>query len=379
MIKVLHVISDTGIGGAGVLLCHLLSEFDRTTLDLSVALPRGSHLARRIRALGIRVTELTFGADRSADLRAVPELCRLLRSEKPDILHTHSALYARLAGFFCRVPVLINTRHCADMKEHPSPLLRPFLRSFERLTGSITVATADYVKEVLVRRGVPSEKICVIHNGSRPLAVLTEEQKTATRRKYGLSPSDFVVGMVARLETGKGHETFLRAAKLCAKQHPRIRFIIVGDGSQAKLLHQLSNRLGLANRIIFTGFLSDVTPIMNILHLNVNCSERSETSSLALSEGMSLGVVPVVSTCGGNAHMVGNGQCGILFPPGDELALSQAILSLERDRPRLAALSEQCLLRFRQHFTAQAMTQRVEMLYRRLAEGASAGAGRSLF
>lgn len=366
MVKVIHVISDTGIGGAGVLLCHLLAEADRNRFDLAVVLPKNSKLYPRIRALGIPAFEIPYGADRSADLRAVPMLCRLLRAQKPHILHTHSALYARLAGLFCRVPFSVNTRHCADMEERPSPLLRPFIASLERLLNSFTVATADYVADIAEARGVARKSIRVIHNGSRPLAALPAEQKAAVRRKYGLSASDFVVGIVARLENGKGHDTFLRAAELCVKKDPHIRFIIVGDGSRATALHALANGLGLANRVIFTGFVADVTPIMNILDLNVNCSERSETSSLSLSEGMSIGVVPVVSRCGGNPFMAGNGENGVIFPVGDAAALSRAILELARDPDRLASLSEKCRERFQQYFTAEAMTRRVETLYREL-------------
>ena len=363
MIKVVHVISDTGIGGAGVLLCNLLACADKTRFDITTVLPRGSLLVPRIRALGLRTVEITHGADRSADPRAIPALCRILRAEKPHILHTHSALYARLAGLFCHVPVSINTRHCADMTEHATLAVRLATGGLERLVGSATVATADYVKDVLTARGVPSHKIHIIHNGSRPLPLLSEDEKTEVCRELGLAESDFPVGMVARLENGKGHETFLRAAKICAEKAPHIRFIIVGDGSRAALLRELAHNLGIADRVIFTGFREDVARIMNILHLNVNCSERSKTSSLSLSEGMSVGAVPVVSNCGGNAYMVGFGESGMTFPVGDAKALAEIILALERNRNRLSSLSKKCRSRFHEQFTAEAMTHRVETLY----------------
>lgn len=363
MIKVVHVISDTGIGGAGVLLCNLLACADTTRFEIAVVLPRGSLLVPRIHALGFRTIEIAHGADHSADLCAIPELCRVVHAEKPQILHTHSALYARLTGLFCHVPVSINTRHCADMTEHPTLAVRLATGGLERLVGSVTIATANYVKDVLTARGVPSNKIHIIHNGSHPLPFLSENQRSAMRRELGLAESDFSVGMVARLEDGKGHETFLRAAKICAEKATHIRFVIVGDGARASSLHGLANDLGIAHRVIFTGFRQDVARIMNILHLNVNCSERSETSSLSLSEGMSVGVVPVVSNCGGNAYMTGFGENGVLFPVGDAKTLAESILALERDRDRLSVLSEKCRARFYDQFTAEAMTRRVETLY----------------
>lgn len=366
MIKVLHVISDTNIGGAGILLCNLLVSADRTRFDTVAVTPRGSLLVPKIQGLGVRVIEIDRGADHSADLLAVPALCHILRAEKPHILHTHSALYARLAGLFCRVPVSVNTRHCADANARTSLPLRLTAGGLERTLGSHTIATANYVKDVLAARGVPKERIHIIHNGSHPLPVIPEEQKSAVRRELGLADSDFAVGMVARLAEGKGHDTFLRAAKLCLQKAPHFRFLIVGDGDQATALRKLAQDLGISHRVIFTGFRADVAPIMNILHLNVNCSEHSETSSLSLSEGMSVGTVPVVSNCGGNAYMAGFGENGAVFPIGDAKALSDIILSLERDRPHLALLSQKCRARFYEHFTAKAMTKQVESLYEQL-------------
>lgn len=372
MIKVIHVISDTNVGGAGVLLCNLLACADTERFEIAVVLPRGSLLTPRIRALGFRAIEIDHGADRSSDLRAIPRVCRILRREKPHVLHTHSALYARLAGLFCRVPVSVNTRHCADMDERTSLPFRMAARGAERLFGSHTIATADYVKSILIQKGIPPRNVHVIHNGSCPLPELSEDEKNQVRRELGLSDSDFVVGMVARLELGKGHETLLHAAKICIQKSPHLRFVIVGDGTRAAALHTLAHALDLKDHVIFTGFRKDVARIMAILQVNVNCSERSETSSLSLSEGMSVGVVPVVSRCGGNAYMAGFGQNGVVFPVGNTTALANILLDLERDRVRLAKFSQACRKRFFDCLTAETMTRRTEALYTSLVNKAIA-------
>ena len=366
MVKILHVISDTNIGGAGVHLCNLLSQIDRSRFETSVCLPRGSLLAPRIRALGISVIETKHGGDRSADPLAVPELVSILRRQTPHILHAHSALYARLAGCFCRIPLLINTRHCANEKENISPLRRLAAKGLERVSGGHTIATADYVKDQLIREGTPADKISVICNGSRPLPLLSASEKAKIRQSLNIHPETFTVGMVARLEKGKGHDTFLRAAALCLREDPSIRFLVAGDGSLAASLLHFADRLGLGDHVTFLGFCQDVAPLMNILDLNVNCSERSETSSLSLSEGMSVGAVPVVSRCGGNPFMTGFGQCGVIFPVGDEVMLAHHILTLKRNRDRLHALSICARRRFEEQFTAAAMTRKVEALYQSL-------------
>lgn len=367
MIKILHVISDTNIGGAGVLLCNLLTCASRDQFDISVALPRESALIPRLEKIGISIVPLKHGADRSADPCAIPEVISILRRMRPHILHTHSALYARIAGKLCRAPVTINTRHCAEEAEiSPSKTKSKLFFHLERCLGTHTIATADYVKRILTARGLDPHHIQVIHNGSLPIPPLSPEERNSLAHELGIDPSRLVVGMIARLAEGKGHETFLRAAAQCIHRSARIEFLIVGDGEKRDELHNLARDLGIADRVRFLGFRADVGRIMNLLDVNVNCSERSETSSLSLSEGMSLGVVPVVSDCGGNPFMAAFGRCGAVFPIGDADALAETLLSLSRDRTKLDTLSAACRLHFTEHFTANGMCAKTEALYRRL-------------
>lgn len=366
MIKVTHVISDTGIGGAGIHLCNLLACADRQTVSPSVILPKNSALIPRLVALQVPVIEIKHGADRSTDLRAIPELTAMIHRTHPHILHTHSAFYARIAGWLCQVPVAINTRHCADMTEYPSRITRTAIGLFERCFGTHTIATANYVKDVLMRYGTSPKSITVIHNGSLPPPHLSKEEKKQLRAELGIEEKTFTVGMIARLAEGKGHETFLRAAKLCLSQNSSLRFLIAGSGERENALRSLAHELAITDQVRFLGFRDDVGRIMNLLDINVNCSRRSETSSLSLSEGMSAGAVPVVTDCGGNAYMAGFGENGVVFPIDDHQALADIILSLSRTPEQLASLSEKCKARFEKEFTAQVMTTATEALYRQL-------------
>lgn len=366
MIKILHVISDTGIGGAGVHLCNLLATTDRNRFALFVALPRESLLVPRLRALGVSVILLRHGADSSADLRAIPEVMRTLRRIRPHVLHTHSALYARIAGGLLRVPVAVNTRHCADENERPSFVSKQITRLLERCLRTHTIATAHYVRKILIRRGVSPHTITVILNGSRPQPLLSPQERAQLRDTLGIEPSAFAVGMVARLAVGKGHETFLRAARLCLEKDPGLCFLIVGSGDREPHLKKMANSLGLTNQVRFLGFRNDVGRIMNLLDVNVNCSERSETSSLSLSEGMCVGAVPVVTDCGGNPEMAGFGESGVIFSVGDHQSLARVLLALKENPARRNQLSQNCRRHFSEHFTAEGMTEKTESLYQSL-------------
>ena len=102
---------------------------------------------------------------------------------------------------------------------------------------------------------------------------------------------------------------------------------------------------------------------MNAVDLNVNCSIGTETSSLALSEGMSIGRAAVVSDYGGNGAMVENDVSGVVVPRANADALAAALTELENDRERLSRMSEAALRRYNERFTPQRMTRELEEFY----------------
>ena len=112
MIRVLNVISDTNIGGAGRVLLNYMSRADREHFDVSVAMPRGSLLKQPLEELGTTVYEVDGLTDRSYHKDDVKELEQLIGQVQPDIVHTHGALSGRIAGRRCG-KVVIYTRHSA--------------------------------------------------------------------------------------------------------------------------------------------------------------------------------------------------------------------------------------------------------------------------
>lgn len=368
--KVLHVISDSNIGGAGVLLCNLLSSFDSKCIQSTVALPYGSKLAPRITKLGVPMVYLREDCDR-ANPSSVWELLRVIKNNNADLVHANAALSARVAARLCHVPV-VHTRHCYFP---PSGLLsKPIFRSTagfcNRLLSDYVIATADAAAENLRQLGIPEKKIRVIFNGSLPVREVDEDTLAKTRKKYGIQKEDFTVGICARLEECKGHDTFLFAAEILKKGRPDIpfRFLIVGDGSRMAELQNKSIALGLDDAVIFTGFVTDMAPIYRILRVNVNCSSGTETSCLAISEGMSVGLPTIASDYGGNVAMIGESDAGFLFPVGDAEALADAILQIAENRELEMQMKNASRERYLSHFTAERMSREVQNVYEQVAK-----------
>lgn len=366
--KVLHVISDENIGGAGVLLINLLKNFDRRRVQSIVALPCGSALLERIEKTGTQVIELKYPCDRVSPA-SVAELIGIIRAYKPEIVHANAAFAARIAGRLSGKKV-VHTRHCCFP---PTGFLQS--RGVRVLSGRCNgflshrvIATADAAAENLREMGVPQKKITVIINGSEPIRCVTAEELQAFRIRRGISEEDLVIGICARLEACKGQRVFLRAAQKLLERLPQIpfRFLIVGTGGEEADLRSFSNELGIDERVSFAGFVEDMAPVYRLMRINVNCSVGTETSCLALSEGMSASLPMVVSDYGGNAAMVGDSKAGILFPAGDDCALADALERIVLDESLEREMKRASYERYLKYYTAAQMTEHLTAVYEEL-------------
>ncbi len=364
MIKVVEVISDTNIGGAGVLLANRLEHSPKDRFETVVLLPKGSKLTARLHALGIKTKEINSSPDRSLGFRSLFVMYREIRRQAPDIVNTHASADARIAAFFAGVPVRICTRHCYF---EPSKLYNwlPVRRLVGTISCALThhfIAVADAAAKNLMQMGIPNERISVIINGARPLRKIPSEERSRLKKSLGIDDMHKVVCICARLEGYKGHDCFIGAAEQLLLKSDDYRFIIIGTGSLEKSLRAKVRSLGLDGKIIFTGFVDDVAPLMNICDVNVNCSSGTETSCLALSEGMSLGVVSVASDYGGNPYMVRDGENGYLYPTGNSSALAECIKKACSET-RGKHLSVGARRRFKNELNAQRMARDTYMLY----------------
>lgn len=365
---VLHVISDENIGGAGVLLTTLLQNFDRRRVQSIVALPRGSALLERMKSLGIEVIELNQPCDRFS-LASIAELMGIIKGCKPDIIHANAALASRIAGRLTGKKV-VHTRHCCFPPTGiwQSKGLRFLGGCWNRFLSHRVIATADAAAENLISLGIPREKITVIINGSEPVRSVSERELERYRKRWGIHEKDFVIGICARLEACKGQRIFLKAAKILLEKHPQIpfRFLIVGTGGEEADLRRLAKELEIENDVFFTGFVEDMAPVYRLLRVNVNCSIGTETSCLALSEGMSASLPMVVSDYGGNGAMVGDGKAGILYPAGNENALADALEQIALDPTLENSMKKASYDRYLQNYTAAQMTEHLTAVYESL-------------
>lgn len=366
MIRVMNILTDSNIGGAGRLLVNYLRNFDRTEFDMAVVLPENSDLKPFVEETGFPVFEIENGRDKSFDIKAVRELQKLIRTWKPDIVHTHSSFSGKLAAYLCGVKSRFYTRHSAFP---PSKRLTTF--PGKQICGLVNntlatdiVAVAQAAADNLTDTGVDPRKITVIINGVDEMRRTSDTERAELKKSLDIDDKTFVCGISARLEPYKGHSYLLDTMKLVLGHHPDTVLLVVGGGSCEAELKKQADSAGISESVRFVGFANDVAPYYNIMDLNLNCSWGTETSCLALSEGMSLCVPAVATTYGGNPYMITDGVNGLLVPEKDSVAMAEAIIRIIDDPALREKLSAGARAMYEQKFTAVAMTRRLEALYK---------------
>jgi glycosyltransferase involved in cell wall biosynthesis len=294
---------------------------------------------------------------KSYDLAAVRTLLRVLREEAVDIVNTHSGRDSILAGVAARLsrrrPAVVRTRHLA------MPITSRL--SYAYLPHRV-VTVSRYVKDYLVREGVPGERIVVVPTGIDTVRFADGAAPANLREELGLPPDALLVGSVAVLRAKKGHRSLLEAAPSVLARFPGAVFLIVGTGPQEENLRNAIDSMGLSGSVRMLGHREDVSDVLRSLDLFV-LPTVEEALGTAFLEAMATGRAVVGCRVGGVPEVVEEGKTGLLVPPGDPAALADAIRSLLADgglRARMGAAGRQSVVA---GYSVEVMCRRMREVY----------------
>jgi glycosyltransferase involved in cell wall biosynthesis len=333
--------------------------------------------AAEVRALGVAVIPLGMGR-RPNPLQAAIwgyRFARLLRRERPDIVHLHNAFHgivgrpiARLSG----VPVVVQTIHNWWYLEPAGSLRARVYTQLERFAARFSDAVLFINHDDVRRAGelgiVPPERIHFVGNGIDTLA-LERRLVTASRReargRLELDHGDLVITMIARLEYPKDHGTLLEAFARLVADVPHARLLVVGQGLEEERIRELASSLDIVDATRFVGHVPDISGLLtasDILVLSSHC----EGFGRCLVEGMVAGLPVVGTDVPGIRDVIANEHTGLLVPQGDAGALHAALSRLALDpseRERLGEAGHAVALR---DFDEALPAQRALDLYRTL-------------
>jgi glycosyltransferase involved in cell wall biosynthesis len=369
-IRVLRVIARLNVGGPAIQTITLTRRLEERGYNTTLLRGRegpqeGSmdDLAARLGVAPVLVPCLRRDPGRW-DAAALADLVRLMRAERPQIVHTHAAkagtlgrAAALLAFRGARRPILIHTYHGHSLSGYFHPRVAAAYRLIERALGRLTdrlIAVSEEVRDELVAMGVaPIWKFAVVPLGFdlRPFAAdgeMAAELGGRLRAELGLPRSAPVVTMVARMVAIKRVDRFLRMAAGLARTSGA-HFLLVGDGELRRSLMALPEALELGPRLTWAGFRRDMPAVYFASDVVVQTSDN-EGTPVSLIEAQAAGR-PVVSTrVGGVASVVADGQTGYIVERDDIPAMTQKVQRLLEDavlRRRLGAAGrERAMARF---------------------------------
>ncbi len=289
----------------------------------------------------VLLAELVRDLSPLSDLSAFLSLVRMIRREKPQIVHTHTSkagFLGRWAAWLCRVPIIVHTPHGHVFWGYFGPCRTRLFIALERWTARITtqliMLTEREKADHLRFRIAPEEKFAVIHSGVDLSLFRTDPVRKAEIRSALEIPSEnIVIATVGRLTAVKGQDTLIRAIAKCLRQGGKVFLLILGEGELRSDLEALSAELGIAGAVRFLGWRSDVASVVDAC--DIFClPSLNEGMGKAIVEAMAMGKPVIASDVGGIPDLVIPGENGILVPPGDSNALAKAILNL-RDHPEV--------------------------------------------
>jgi glycosyltransferase involved in cell wall biosynthesis len=365
-LKVVHIVPMLSPGGAERVAVHIVRGLNRQRYEPAVISFTGRldcDLDRLLEEAGIEVRYL--GKRPGFDYRMYSRLHPVLRDCRPDIVHTHLHVlrYALPSLLLLRHASLLHTVHNLAERE-----IEPRARWIQRYAfnhGVVPVAVAKEVALSLERLYRISPCRAISNGIPTNRYACPKIPRKDWRAREGFHDEDVLFVCVARFAPQKNHAMLLKAFAQGPASDPSAHLVLVGDGALREQAEQQAGVLGLARQVHFLGLRTDIPEALGAMNVFV-LSSNYEGNPLSVMEAMASGL-PVVSTAAsGVPDLVQSGKEGLLVQPGDVRGLSDAMVSLLRNREARESFGMAAAQRAKENFDVSAMVQAYEEVYENL-------------
>ncbi|MGH9621899.1 MAG: glycosyltransferase family 4 protein [Bryobacteraceae bacterium] len=359
--KLLCLDQFASIGGGQRSLLDLLPDFSQCGWDVTVAIQGSGPFADLLHENGYRTYTLPSQSYSSTKkppveilkyLIALPYLTeavqQIVEHEKAGLLYVNGPRLLPSAAWVARKVKIPLVFHCHNRLFQESAII--LAGEALRITNAWTVASCRYAADP-VRDYIWPQRLNVIYNGIECVAP-NKPLRLADR---------FQIGLIGRVEKGKGQMEFVQAAKLVAQKFPRCRFRIVGSplfsgsGYYRKVIAAAEN-----TSVDFLEWQSDVSNIYSDLDLLVVPSSALEATPRVILEAFSAGIPVLAFPCGGIPEIIDNNRTGFLTAEATAKSLANRILEVLRmDRGRVASVVAQARSEWSRRFRLDAYREAV--------------------
>ena len=324
-----------------------------------VANKRGE-LAQRAKE-GLRF--LPFSPRSEFDVRAAWQLARIFAAVRPDVIHAHDPHAVALAAMALKSPLAPVERRplFVAARRVDFHLQRHAFSRWKNGQVDVWITASALIADMLVRDGVPAQKVTVVHEGVN-VSQIAKLPASDAHAAFFLPHGAPVIGNIAALVPHKGQRHLIGAAAKVVRVVPDARFVILGDGELRESLERQIKDLGLERHVILGGFRQDVINLLKSFDLFV-MSSVTEGLGTSILDAMACGKAVVGTRTGGIPEAVIDGTTGLLVPPHDETALADAIVTLLKNPAQRERLAAAGLARAEEHFSVERMVKETLAVY----------------
>jgi len=370
MIRILYLHNNTEISGGERSLLNLWSNMDKEKFSPYLIIPSEGRFNTEAQQLDVHIDYLSVPKLRLKNVVKIIEVILTIRrcilDNRIDILHSYTPrnnILGAIVAKLCKVPVIWHERNMIYGQE------KDISKTFMFLPDAIICNSRATAERFKTRKGIP-DKVRVIRNGVNTSKFRPGEAPRELFNKYYLN-GEKVVGLISNFSTRKKPEYFLDACPMILKQLPDTRFMVVGDefteadgGRHSELVRKVKS-LNLEKQVIFTGFVPDVSDIIQAFDIGVAVTEK-EACSRAILEIMASGKPVVAFNTGGNPELIEHGITGILVNFGNTESLANSIVELLVDEKKRKKMGLCAAERIRQLFDVGLNAERTVKLYSEL-------------
>ncbi len=377
--KILYLITKSNMGGAQRYVYDLATSLPADHYEAVVALGGTGPLKTRLEEAGIRTISIdALQRDVSIvhELNALRTIYRIIRSERPDVLHLNSPKAGGLggvAGRALRVPKIIFTGHGWGFNEARPRWQKPVIRFFQWLIimcAHTTIAVSQ--KTAIDVQSLPfvARRLVVIHNGIKEWPLLSKDEarrilsaKTDPTSRVDLSDAGlFLVGMVAELHQNKGIDLAIRALAPLLHARSSITLAVVGDGEERARLSKQIDHERLKGSVQLLGPVDNARDYLAAFDMFLMPS-RTEALPYALLEAGMAHMPVVASNVGGIPEIITHRSSGLLVNPYDAQAIYDAVLSLANSADDRKLYADGLAAKVRTEFSFDSMLSKTYAQY----------------
>lgn len=366
-INLMIAVAGLGIGGAEVVIEHLVRTLDRRRFNVTICcIKTAGPIGEALRRDGFDVVVLTPPSRTRPDYFTFLRMRRVVRERRIDVIHSHTADGLADAAV-CRLLSprlrLLHTFHFGNYP-HVEPSVRRIESLFSRFATRMVAVGEVQRGQILATYGFRESRLGRVWNGV-PTSDVTPTGEF--RARLGVR-DEVLIGTVATLIRQKGLDDLLMVAQTLHESGRPARFVVVGDGHLRVELERRRAELGLEDTVTFAGWVKDAS-LLAVPEFDVFFQPSLwEAMSIAVLEAMAVGRPVVATRVGENPHILTDGEDGLLVEPRNVSAMAEALGRLVDDAGLRQRLGTAARATIAQRFTVEHMTHEYERIYAELAQ-----------